>query len=258
MDTEQILERLYGKSVRQRSLISGVRRSLRRMRYRISDGVIRNEIRLVLFSIAFASWVVGHIYYYNMLIVLDYDVQAAEAQIDVAKQKRSNIQRNLTRLLRYYERYEQAMMKEVTAMRVGSANALSGEPKPKQNAKRSDASANDTASGDESAAASSSEAAAGATENESLETLLMRFNAVAEQYPNLHLTKSATQFSDAVVNSENEIAARISEYNMAVNLYTTALNTFPASIFAKTLGFEDVPFYEIDDPSRQEYRELDL
>jgi LemA protein len=92
----------------------------------------------------------------------------------------------------------------------------------------------------------------------SLGEMLGRIDALAEQYPNLHLTSTVERFSQAVVASEAEVALRIMEYNNSVNMYTTALNTYPGKVFGKTLGFESMDFYQPKDRSVLEYRELEL
>jgi len=88
--------------------------------------------------------------------------------------------------------------------------------------------------------------------------LLGRLNAVAEQYPNLHLTNTVEQFMTGVVNTESEIAGYIIEYNRTVNVYRTAKKTFPAKIFSAVLRFRDYPFYEPEDRGVLEFAELKL
>ena len=72
-------------------------------------------------------------------------------------------------------------------------------------------------------------------------------------------TVAATKrFVEAVVSIESEIAARISQYNIAVNVYTTVMRQFPGIIFAKSLGFEAVPFWEPEARESLTYGAVDL
>jgi len=181
-------------------------------------------VRLALGSIVVAAWVVGHIYYHNRLISLQFDVHAAQAQIEAAQQKRNHISRSIRRLLLFYERYERTLMTEVTGIRAaepGASQSAAGEAAP-------------------------------------LDGLLGRLNAVAEQYPSLRLTETVQSLSEAVIASESEVALRIADYNGAVNTYTTELRSFPGNLFAEVAGFEWIDFYEAEDPSVLEYTEPDL
>jgi LemA protein len=143
------------------------------------------------------------VYYYNLLLDMRYNVQEAAAQIQVAEQKRTHVRSSLTELVRYYARYERELMREVTTLRTAE--------KPLEGA--------------------------------SVQQLIARLDAVAEQYPQLHLTKSIEQFVTAINQTETEIAERIAAYNKIVNDYTTLLNQFPAKVYGAALGFENMEFY---------------
>lgn len=171
---------------------------------------------LAIASVGLAVWIASHIYYYNMLIDLESNVTTARAQVEVAQQRRNHIQRNLTQLLRYYARYERDVLKDVTGMRT--------EKKPEPKTAGADA--------------------------------LARLDAVAEQYPNLQLNNTVQQMSESIVNSETNVAARTAEYNDAVNIYTNVLHQFPGNIFGKILGFQSYDYFETDDRSVLEYREV--
>ena len=159
-------------------------------------------------------------YYYNQFVDLEFNVQAAWAQVEASQQKRNHVQRNLTQLLRYYAKYEQALMTDVTKLRTeASEEELS-------------------------------------TEGQTPSELLMRLKAVAEQYPNLHLTNTVQQLTLAVVNSESEIAQQIMTYNNVVNVYTTMLGQFPGNVIGPALGFQSYKFYEPEDRQILKYHEL--
>jgi LemA protein len=148
-------------------------------------------------------------YYYNRLLLLEQDVKAAWANVEALQARRSHIRRNLTALLRYYAQYEQGLMTDLTKMRTDNREPTRGPPK-----------------------------------EETVNDLLGRLNAVAEQYPNLQLTNTVQQITNSTINSETDIAFQIIRYNEVTNVYITALHTFPASVFGRVLGFRDHPLYK--------------
>lgn len=221
METTKILERLYG-----------VRHKKRRRRWPSVLGLRRRSARwiqshnwsLTFIALGLGLWCLTHIYYYNNLVSLEFDVLAAHAQIEASQQKRSHIQGNVLRLMHFYEVYERRLTTNVTEMRTRAE----GDPPP-------------DAPGDDSFGA-----------------LIGRLSAVAEAYPALRLTEIVQRFVDAIVAIESEIAARISQYNIAVNIYTTVMRQFPGILFAVSLGFEERPFWEPEERSTLPYQELDL
>jgi LemA protein len=225
VQTNTILERLYGVRP-QRYRRSGVIVVLRRARYRAINWVLRHSLKMIVAATLIATWAWSHIYYYNYLIDLEFNAQAAWAQIEATSEKRNHIQRDLRQLLLYYANYESRLMTGVVELRNGrTRRKLRADEVPPE---------------------------------PSLGEMLGRIDALAEQYPNLHLTSTVERFSQAVVASEAEVALRIMEYNNSVNMYTTALNTYPGKVFGKTLGFESMDFYQPKDRSVLEYRELEL
>ena len=212
METPLILERLYRLPAHRkprRRIIKALKRGLTRW-------VQRHTSRLTVGSLVFGALIVSHVYYYNKLITLQYDVETARAQIEVAQQKRNHVRRDLTHLVDYYAHYEKNVLKDVTAIRAEhEKKAPPATPK----------------------------------------ALLAQLDAVAEQYPSLDLEKSVHMFSDISTQIENEVAKRTETYNNAVNNYTTVLHSFPGDVFGGMLGFHDVPFYR-PEKSETAYHEV--
>jgi LemA protein len=218
LPTTLILERLYGVPRHSRS--ERFRRRVLAIQKNLARWLEHQRWGVALAASIFIILGLAHGYYYNMLFVLQSNVHAAQAKIEAGQQRRNHIKRNLVQLMRFYADYERQLMKDVTKMR-GDAQK-SAEP-------------NGDAMG-----------------------LLGRLNAVAEQYPSLHLTNTAEQFMTGVVNTESEIAGYIIDYNRTVNMYRTAKTTFPAKIFSAVLGFPDYSFYQPEDRSVLEFKELKL
>ncbi|MDH5674059.1 MAG: LemA family protein [Myxococcales bacterium] len=241
METERILERLYGigkkpprptLAVRVANALERLQRNSRMTAQRLS----RYNMHLTLGALAFACWVGSHVYFYNYLINLEFGVKVAWAQVEASQQKRNHIQRNIRRLLLYYADYERRTMGELTELRTGRRAEPAGQ--------------DPTASPPPSAAATQAD--------KSLEDLLGRLSVVAEQYPALQLQQTVDRFSQAVINSETEITQRIMGYNTAVNIYTSALAQFPGRIYGTMLGFELYEFYVPDAEDTLDYREVKL
>ncbi len=72
MDTQQILDELYVEPA-----VAKPRRAARRLTWYI-----------LTISLFISAWVVSHLYYYNLLIELEFDVKAAWAQVEAQKQRR--------------------------------------------------------------------------------------------------------------------------------------------------------------------------
>lgn len=253
MDTRAILEQLYGIRPRKarRGLAWRIARAIRsgRIAWRtLLFRLQRYNLHLMIGSMVFGAWVVTHIYYYNQLTLLEQSVEVAWAQVEVGEQKRNHVQRNLVALARYYAKYEQDTMNDLTKLRVGPEGSPSG------NRARTPSTASSTASADSGAKPGQWNP----TEPPSAQQLLGQLRMVAEQYPSLQLTNTVQQFSKVVVDSEAEIAERIMAYNMAVHVYKTRRAQFPVRLFAVLLGFGNHEFYAPNNKNVLDYRELKL
>jgi LemA protein len=216
-----ILERLYGAPRRSRR--ERLEQRLRALQREVGRWLEHQSWTLALAAASLAMLIVATGFYYNRLLILEYDVELARVQIEAGEQRRSHVTRNLTQLVRYYARHEKELMTDVTKLR---------------NAQRGKAGALESADG--------------------TAQLLGRLNLVAEQYPSLHLTNTVQQFTTTIVNTESEIAAYIISYNAAVNIYSITLNTFPARVFGVLLRFHAHPFYKPRNSAALVFQELKL
>jgi len=216
MDTRLILARLY----RQERRPTRWRRMVKTARRRVGTWIEDRTTHLVFGALLFGVWGLGHFWYYNQLTTLEFNAKVGWAQVEAAQQRRNHVQRNLVRLVNFYADYERSTMKDLTILRTE-------ESKP-----------------DSSAGASPPGA------------LLGRLDAVAENYPNLNLGASVQLLSQAVLDSETDVANSIKAYNLAVNQYTTVLHQFPGRLFGQPMGFETMAFYTPVDQSILDYKEL--
>lgn len=170
---------------------------------------------IALFLVMLMVWASVHVYWYNKLIRLEYDVLTSWAQVQVERQRRYHIQRNVVDLVIGYSEHERALMMDLTELRAKRAPDAADPATPL-----------DDLSPDE------------------LDALFPQIMLVAEQYPQLRLTENFQQFSDAIVATETRVADRTADYNRFVNIYTTALHQFPGNLFASIWGFDDYDYYQ--------------
>ncbi len=187
---------------------------------------------LVTGSLLGTAWILAHLYYFNLLVGLEYDVKASWAQVEVQLERRYHIQQNLTRIVMDYSEYEKEVLTGLIELRTSTTAA--------------DRAARAADTNKESAAEPTlSDQLKQLTKSE-LDKLFPDIMLVAEQYPELKLTENFQQFSTAIIDTETKIAERITEYNIAVNAYTTTRTQFPGNLFAATFSFPVSDFYEPD------------
>jgi len=191
---------------------------------------------LVIASVAVTVWIAMHLYYYNLLVDLEYNVKAAWAQVEAQLQRRFHIQQNLTRIVIDYSQYEKDTLIRLTEMRT---SVMGGDP-----------AAGARNANQQSPAESSKPSPLPQTEQmmpSRLDKLFPDILLVAEQYPQLKLTENFQQFSEAIIDTENQIAGRIMDYNEKVNIYTTTRKQFPANFFGAVFGFQMYEYYTPDE-----------
>jgi LemA protein len=190
---------------------------------------------LVFGSLAVAVWMMFHLYYYNLLVDLGFNVQASWAQVEAQLERRYHIQQNLTQIVMDYSEYEKDTLTDLIKMRT---SAMAGG----RAAKATDANRQLPSEPSEK---SSSAQLKQLTKSE-LAKLFPDILFMAEQYPELKLTENFQQFSAAIVDTESQIAEQVMAYNDAVNIYTTTRTQFPGNFFGSVFRFEMYDYYEPD------------
>lgn len=156
--------------------------------------------------------VVALIALYNNLVKLRNMVKNAWAQIDVQLQRRLDLIPNLVETVKGYAAHESETLKQVTDARTAAVNAQTPEETMQ---------ANDVLTG-------------------TLKTLF----AVAEQYPDLKANQNFLQLQTELANTEDKISYMRQSYNDTVMKYNTAIQTFPAVLFAGPMGFKEMASIE--------------
>ena len=163
------------------------------------------SIALIVILVIVVVLVVAVIGLYNNLVKLRNMVDNAWAQIDVQLQRRLDLIPNLVETVKGYASHERGTLDEVTEARAAVVNA--GTPAGKMEA------------------------------DNMLTGALKSLFAVAENYPDLKANVNFQQLQAELSSTEDKISYMRQSYNDTVMKYNTAIQTFPAVLFAGMTGF---------------------
>ena len=170
---------------------------------------------LIVIVIALLAWVA---YSYNRLVRLRNESEQGFSGIDIQLKRRADLIPNLVESVKAYAAHEQGVFDEVAKARTAtlSAQGVAGAAE-----------------------------AAGQTGQ-----ALGRLFAVAEAYPQLRASENFKQLQDELTDTEDKIAAARRYYNSVVQTYNSAIQSFPALLYAGILGFRRREFFAAEDSER--------
>jgi LemA protein len=169
-------------------------------------------------AVALGAFFIWALVIYNRLVALRNRVSNALAQIDVQLKRRHDLIPNLVETARAYMAHERETLDAVVSAR-NSAQAAGR------------AAASNPTNPQAMADMAQAEGA--------LSSTLNRFFALAEAYPDLKANQNMMQLSEEVTTTENKLSFARQAFNDAVMHFNTALQSFPAVLFAGTLGFRE-------------------
>jgi len=152
---------------------------------------------------------------YNNLVSVKHAVSKAWANIDVLLKQRHDELPKLVEVCKQYKQFEQSTLQKVIEARSQVHSAREQQDIP----------------------------ALGQAES-MLRAGLGGIFAVAEAYPELKADENFMQLQNRITSLENGIADRRELYNDSVNINNVQIEVFPASIIAKSFGFEEKPLLE--------------
>jgi LemA protein len=155
--------------------------------------------------------VVAIIGIYNGLVTRRNRVQESASDIDVQLKRRYELIPNLVNTVKGYATHERELFEKVTAERAALVTGSTGD--------RIKAS------------------------NELTETLKSIF-AVAEAYPDLKANQNFLSLQAELTDTQDKIMAAQRFYNSNVRDFNTAIQVFPANVFASMFGFTKFEFIE--------------
>ena len=152
---------------------------------------------------------------YNSLVTLKVRVDEAWSDITVQLKRRADLIPNLIEAVKGYAAHEKGVFEAVTKARAETVTAQTP-------------------------------AAASAAENH-MQSALKSIFAVAEAYPQLQASQNFLQLQGELVDTEDKIQASRRFYNGGVRELNTKIQTFPNTLFVRSLGFTEREFFEVAD-----------
>lgn len=175
-------------------------------------------------SIAIALVLVLGVVLYNQLVAKRTLVKEAWSGIDVSLKKRYDLLPNLVETVKGYAAHEKSTLEEVTRYRTASMNATSTAEK--------------------------------AQAESGLTRALGSLFAVAENYPELKASDNFRQLQEELAAIENNLESARRYYNGTVRENNILVERFPSNIVAGMFKFEKSEFFEIEDNSHRERRNI--
>lgn len=152
---------------------------------------------------------------YNKLVALRQNVNQGVADIDAQLRQRHDLIPNLANTVKGYAAHEQETLDAVISAR---NTAASGSP----------------ASADEA----------------QLRVALDKLLALGEAYPDLKASANFQELQRELGDVEDKLAAARRALNAAVSRFNTAIQSFPAVLFAGALCFREADFHQLDDSEK--------
>jgi LemA protein len=159
------------------------------------------------------------VYYYNQFTIEYYKTNLEKTQIEAEFQRRNDLIPNLVNAVSDYMAFENKIFQHAADVR-SALNALKGIP---------DASPSQL----------------------SLQSALSRFQAVAENYPDLKASATYQNLMKELSDTETRIANARIHYNQAVNFYNSRLRMFPGIIFGYVMRFKPQKTFESEESAKK-------
>jgi LemA protein len=156
---------------------------------------------------------------YNGLVALRQRANQSFADIDVQLKQRHDLIPNLVETVKGYASHEKGTFEAVIQAR-NAAMAAQGP-------------------------------AAQAQAENMLSGALRQIFALAEAYPDLKASANFQQLQRDLSDVENKLSASRRFFNNAVSELNTAIEAFPAVLFARSLGFSHKDFFDVGESDRK-------
>lgn len=155
---------------------------------------------------------------YNSLVKYRNRAREFSSQIDVQLKRRTDLIPNLVETVKGYATHEKETLANVVAMRNNVTNADSLQDKVEA--------------------------------DNALTGALRQVFALAESYPDLKANQQFSQLMEELSNTENKVSYARQAYNSQVQVYDTAIETFPRNLIAGIHGFKEMDFLQIPDAEK--------
>lgn len=154
----------------------------------------------------------GFVYYYNYFTMGYFTTHLELTQIEAELQRRNDLIPNLVKAVNDYMAFESKIFQHAADVR-SALNTLGSIPEAQP-------------------------------PQLSLEKSLSRFQAVAENYPDLKASATYQNLMKELSDTETRIAGARMKYNQAANFYNSRLRLFPGVIFGYVMKFSPQKTFE--------------
>jgi len=149
---------------------------------------------------------------YNSLIKLNEETDNKWAQVETQYQRRVDLIPNLVSTVKGAASFESTTLEDITKLRSQWQTAQTVNEKVE-------------------------------TANQ-IESTISKLLVITENYPELKATANFQALQDELANTENKISVERGRYNDAVKVFNVKIQTFPSSIVANKLGYEQRTYFE--------------
>jgi LemA protein len=179
---------------------------------------------LILFGLIIGGSALGS---YNSLVAKRNTVDNKWAQVDNNLQRRADLIGNLVGTVKGITGQEKEVFGKIAESRAKLLSASTPEEKLDANAQLTQA-----------------------AQNAGILGTGGRFLSITEQYPQLRSNENFLKLQDSLEGTENRLAVARKDYNDAVLDYNNSRQKFPTVLIAGLMGFQNKPFYKIDEGAR--------
>ena len=167
----------------------------------------------------FLALVSATVFYYNYFTVEYYKTQLEKTHIEAELQRRNDLIPNLVKAVSDYMAFENKIFQHAADVR-SALNSLKSIPEESPT-------------------------------QLSLRNSLSRFQAVAENYPDLKASATYQNLMKELSDTETRIANARIRYNMVTNFYNSRLRMFPGIIFGYVMGFSPEKTFESEKSAKK-------
>ncbi len=221
---KEVIERLYAEELKLITpkpvmLRDKPRTLLKKIKSKAWDKQnVAAKIAIMSLTLLFIS---GSVYYYNMFTTKLFMVHLESAQIEAELQRRSDLIPGLVKAVAEYMQYEGKVFVHAADVRsaLGSLKDLTAD---------------------------STSLPVDMQTLTNFKTAISKFQAVAENYPDLKSSVTYQNLMNELANTETRLAMARAKYNTAANIYNTSLELVPGFFFAYPLGFRHAKTFIAD------------